>query len=76
LFQQQLDGLALEHRRIEEVLAGIEYALGRHPEMFAKIPGSRDCMVKTYFYPTAPALRILFSYSATDVHLEAIEFAE
>jgi len=76
LFQQQLEQLALDHRRIEEVLAGIEYGLGKHPEMFAKIPGTRDCMVKTYFYPDAPAIRILFTYTAVEVHLEAIEFAE
>jgi len=71
-----LEQLALDHRRIEEVLAGIEYGLGKHPEMFAKIPGTRDCMVKTYFYPDAPAIRILFTYTAVEVHLEAIEFAE
>jgi hypothetical protein len=76
LFQRQLEGLALEHRRIEEVLAGIEYGLARHPEMFAKIPGSHDCMVKTYFYPDAPAIRILFTYNAVEVHLESIEFTE
>lgn len=75
LFQQQLEGLALDHRRIEEVLAGIEYGIGKHPEMF-KVPGSRDCVVKTYFYPDAPALRILFMYDAVEVHLEAVEFAE
>jgi len=76
LFQQQLEGLALEHRRIEEVLAGIEYGIAKHPEMFEKIPGTRDCMVTTYCYPDAPAIRILFTYNAVEVHLEAIEFAE
>jgi hypothetical protein len=76
LFQKQLEGLALNHRRIEEVLTGIEYGLAKHPEMFEKIPGSRGCMVKTNFYPDAPAIRILFTYNAVEVHLEAIEFAE
>jgi hypothetical protein len=76
LFQRQLEGLALEHRRIEEVLAGIEYGLAKHPEMFEKIPDTRDSIVTTYFYPDAPAIRILFSYNAVEVHLEAIEFAE
>jgi hypothetical protein len=71
-----LEGLALEHRRIDEVLAGIEYGLAKHPEMFEKIPDSGDCMVTTNFYPDAPAIRILFTYTATEVHLDAIEFAE
>jgi hypothetical protein len=76
LFQRQLEGLALDHRRIDEVLAGIEYGLAKHPEMFKKIPGSNDSMVTTYFYPDAPPIRILFTYNATEVHLEAVEFAE
>jgi hypothetical protein len=76
LFDQQLEGLALDHPRIEEVLAGIEYGLAKHPDLFEKIPGGSDCMVTTYFYHDAPAIRILFTYTATEVHLEAVEFAE
>ena len=76
LFQQQLDGLGINHRRIDQVMSGIEYGLAKHPEMFAKIPGTQDCMVTTYFYPNAPAIRILFTYTATEVHLLAAEFAE
>jgi hypothetical protein len=76
LFDRQLEGLALDHPRIEEVLAGIEYGLAKHPDLFEKIPGGNDCMVTTYFYHDAPAIRILFTYTATEVHLEAVEFAE
>jgi hypothetical protein len=76
LFQRQLEGLAIHHRRIEEVLSGIEYGLAKHPELFAKVPGSRDCVVTTYVYHDAPSLRILFTYTATEVHLTAIEFAD
>jgi hypothetical protein len=57
--QRQLEGLALDHRRIEEVLAGIEYGLAKHPEVFEKIPGGNDCMVTTYFYPDAPPHSVL-----------------
>ena len=76
LFQQQLIALGIQHRRIDHVLAGIEYGLAKHPERFEKVPGSRDCVVRTNFYPNAPPIRILFTYNATEVHLEAIEFAE
>jgi hypothetical protein len=76
LFLQQLDGLALSHRRINEVLSALEYSLARHPEMFI-VQGLLDCgMVKTSFYPNAPALRILFTFTTTEVHLFAVEFAE
>lgn len=71
-----MDGLAINHRRIDEVLSGIEYGLAKHPEMFEKIPGTGDSMVTTYFYRDAPAIRILFTYTATEVHLVAVEFAE
>src|ERR1700694_3997895 len=76
LFWQQLNDLALSYGRIEEVLSVIEYGVAKHPEMFPKVPGSNDSMVTTYFYPGAPALRILFTYTATEVHLVAVEFAE
>ena len=76
LFQRQLDGLAINHLRIDQVLSGIEYGLAKHPDFFEKIPDSHDCMVTTYFYPDAPPLRILFTYTATEVHLVAVEFAE
>jgi len=49
--------------------------VAKHPEMF-RITDSRDCMIKTYFYPDAPALRIVFTYTAVEVHLEAVKFTE
>ena len=58
------------------MLAGIEYGLAKHPERVEKVPGGRDCVVRTNFYPNAPPIRILFTYTAVEVHLEAIEFAE
>ena len=75
LFQEQLEGLAISHRRIEEVMAGIEYGLAKYPEFFHPIPGGHDCMVITNAYPDAPALRILFTYTPTEVHLLAVEFS-
>lgn len=76
VFQQQLDGLAISHKRIEEVLSGIEYGLAKHPEKFEKVAGTQFSMAKTNFYRGAPSIRILFKYNATEVHLIAIEFAE
>ena len=54
LFEEQLAALAISHRRVEEILSGIEYGLAKHPEMFPKIPGSGDSMATTYFYPMRP----------------------
>ena len=75
LFEQQLKGLALSHQRIEEVLAGIEDSIGKFPEFFHPIPGEPYCVALTYPYPNAPAVRILFTYTPTEVRLKAIEFS-
>ena len=75
LFQKQLDGLALSHGRLEEVMAGLEYVLARYPEAFHPISGTKDCVALTYPYPNAPPIRILFTYTSTEVHLHAIEFS-
>src|ERR1700730_10873775 len=76
LFQRQLEEMGINHRRIDHVMSGIEYGLAKHPEMFEKIPGGRDCMITTNFYPNAPAIRLLSPYSPPELHLESIEVAE
>ena len=75
LFQEQLEGLAISHKRIEQVLAGIEDSIGKYPEFFHPIPGEPYCVALTYPYPNAPAVRILFTYTPTEVRLKAIEFS-
>jgi len=75
-FEQQLRGLALTHKRIEEVAAGFEYSLAKHPELFEKVPDSPYSVVRTNVYTKAPQLRIFFTYTATEVRLVAVEFAE
>jgi len=44
--------------------------------VFPTIPGTSLSVAKTAVYPNAPALRIFFTYSDTEVHLLTIEFAE
>jgi hypothetical protein len=76
LFEQQLSGLAVSYRRIEAVLRGIKHSLEKAPEQFEKVPDTPYCVVKTNVYRGAPAIRIFFTYTRTEVHLEAVEFAE
>jgi hypothetical protein len=75
-FREQLDALATDHRRLDDVLAALYFALARRPEMFPAISGTSLSLAKTEFYPDAPALRIFFTYTDTEVHLLAVEFAE
>jgi hypothetical protein len=76
LYEKQLRGLAMVHKRIGEVLAGLEPGLAAYPEFFHPIPGEEYCVALTHPYPTAPALRILFTYTATEMRLHAIEFSK
>ena|SRR5216683_4058673 len=76
LFDQQLSALAISHRRIEAVLAGIRHSLQKAPEQYEKAPGTEYSVAKTNVYRNAPGIRIFFTYTATEVHLESIEFAE
>lgn len=75
-FHEQLEGLAASHRRLEDVLGALYFSLARQPEAFPRIPGTGLSVAKTAVYPDAPALRIFFTYSDTEVHILAVEFAE
>ena len=73
-FQEQLEALAVDFQRLDEVMRGVHISLCLKPETFEKIgPLS---VLKTDMYPGAPALRIFFTYTATEVHLLFVEFAE
>ncbi len=74
-FLEQCQALAVSHKRLDDVLSGLYFSLARQPEIFPKVPGTSLSLAKTAMYPDAPALRIFFTYSDTEVHLMAIEFA-
>jgi hypothetical protein len=59
----------VSHKRLDGVLAGLYFSLARHPEAFPKIPDTSLSMARTAVYPDAPALRIFFTYSDTEVDL-------
>ena len=75
-FSEQLSKLAVAHKRLDESMAGITFALARAPEEFGKVPGTQLFIAKTVVYEDAPALRIFFTYTDTEVHLLGVEFAE
>ena len=75
-YREQLDALAIDHKRLDDLMLGLMFALARSPEQFHKIPGTSLSIAKTDVYPGAPALRIFFVYNPYEVHLLAVEFIE
>lgn len=75
-FTEQLQALAADHKRLDDVLSALYFELAREPEIFPTVPGTSLSVAKTAVYPDAPALRIFFTYTDTEVHLMHVEFAE
>jgi len=75
-FNEQLAALGVSHKRLDEVMEGVSFALSRHPEQFPRVPGTQISIIKTPVYPNAPSLRIFFTYSEEEVHLLVVEFCE
>ena len=51
-----------------------EYA--KHPEIFPGARGTPFSFARLVVYSDAPALRVFFTYDATEVRLICVEFAE
>jgi hypothetical protein len=75
-FKQAFEVLKISYRRLDDVMAGVCVALATNPELFPKIPDTSLSLVKTRDFPSVPALRIFFTYNATDVHLHYIEIIQ
>lgn len=75
-FSEQFQALAASHKRLDDVLYALYFALARKPENFPAVRGTTLSVAKTAVYPDAPALRIFFTYTDTEVHLMHVEFAE
>lgn len=75
-FREQFEAPAASNERLDDVLAALYFSLARQPEVFPTIPGTSLSVAKTSVYPNAPALRIFFTYTDTEVHLLIIEFSE
>ncbi len=71
-----MDALAVDHKRLDELMLGLTFAIARSPEQFLRITGTSVSIAKTDCYPNAPALRIFFTYNPYEVHLLWLEFME
>lgn len=74
-FREQIDSLAIDYQRLDEVIWGVQQALCLKPETFPTVAGVIS-VLKTEIYPGAPALRIFFTYTATEIHFLAVDFVE
>jgi hypothetical protein len=75
LFTYQRDAINQDVRRMDEILAGVMWALGRNPQQFSNILG-KLWLAKTDAYPDAPRLRIWFKLDSPLVELLSIERIE
>lgn len=75
LFLEQIDALGITSQRLEEALAGMDYALSRQPEAFPKVPHTSFSRALLHI-EGLPALRVFFTYDAVLVRLISVEFAE
>lgn len=72
-YREQLDGLACNIERLDQVLSGLLFALSNAPEQFEHVQGVIS-VAKTDIYEGAPGLRVYFTYDDLEVQLLAVEF--
>jgi hypothetical protein len=76
LFDEQLKALGVDPQWLDDATVGLDLALAKHPEIFPKVPGTNLRCAKLVIYDDAPALRVFFTYDATEVRVICVEFAE
>lgn len=75
LFLEQIASLGIDSRKLEEALAGLDYALSKRPEVFPEVPFTPFSRALLYIQDLPP-LRVFFTYDAVQVRLICVEFAE
>lgn len=76
LFEDQLKGLAVDPQWLDDALLGLDISVAKSPEIFPKAPGTPFSCARLVIYKDMPALRVFFSYDATEVRLICVEFTE
>ncbi len=76
LFEEQLQGLAIDAQRLDDAIRGLDISLAKHPEIFPKASGTPFSFARLVVYRDTPALRVFFTYDATEVRLICVEFSE
>ncbi len=74
-FAEERAGVALDVKRLDEIMEGIVWALERDPRRFPQVRGTRLHRVLTDPFPDAPALRVWYTYNilTQEVHLLSIQ---
>ena len=75
LFLEQIAALGITSERLEEALAGLDYALSKQPEVFPKVPFTSFSRASLHI-EGLPPLRVFFVYDAILVKLISVEFTE
>jgi hypothetical protein len=75
LFLDQIASLGIDPGRLEKGLSGLDYSLGRRPEIFPQAPLTPFSRALLYI-DNLPPLRVFFTYDAAQVRLICVEFTE
>jgi hypothetical protein len=73
LFAAQRDKLEADVRRMDELLDSYMWGLAENPGQGFQIPDRNLWMLKTDPFPSAPAVRIWYTFDAEEVRLLSIE---
>lgn len=65
-YEDQARRLGLSHKRLDEVLDGVTWAIARSPAEFELMLDTGLRLVKTDPFPDAPPLRIYFTWDEDD----------
>jgi len=79
LYEEQIKALRVDWERLDEALSQRDQALSTIPEQFPIVPGTGNPglrRLKLVGFPGVPPLTIFFTFTATEVNLQAAEIIE
>ena len=74
-FDEEIERLGMDFQRLDDALAGTEWALSNRPEAYQQVYGSKLRMAKISG-PSAQNLRIWFTFDDTTVTIVSVELSQ
>ncbi len=76
LFEERLKGVGVDPQWPDNAIRGLDISLAKQPRIFPKAPGTPFSHARLVIYRDALALRVFFTYDATEVRLICVKFSE
>lgn len=76
-FDEEKCTIEPDAKRFDEMMRSVEWVLIREPGHFPEVPGTNGLhMLKTDEFPSAPAVRIWYTYDDQEIFLHSIEIVD